>query len=324
MKLTLEHVKSGVYGLAVGDALGVPVEFSQRNELDKNPVTGMREYGTHNQPKGTWSDDTSMVLATMDAMSKKRLNMWFIMDRFYRWAYQDEYTAGGKVFDIGGTTRTALHNWTMGELLEDCGGRDVMDNGNGSLMRMLPMAFYQHIITGDLYVSEELYDYVRKLSSITHAHRLSIECCNYYVWIARYILKNRDIYKIELELLIYDAIHEFEEYFFSKSSLGIIANTQNQTLADYLLLSRDEVSSTGFVLDSLIASLWCLCNTGTYKDAVLTAVNLGGDTDTIAAITGSLAGLAYGYDAIPEKWIKELQNKELINLICERFYNELK
>lgn len=321
-----KKILSGMFGLAVGDALGVPVEFSKREMLDQDPVTGMREYGTHNQPKGTWSDDTSMVLATMDAMCWRGFSLPAIMDMFVKWLYSAEYTAGGVVFDVGGTCSEAINNWRMGEEIDKCGGCDEYNNGNGSLMRMLPLVYwvYQYYGTG---ICPESVNAIYEASSLTHAHIVSKVSCVYYVYIGIYVMIYG--YKRGLKKAIREAIEDVETYYYEGVNTysereNIVRIIFTSSLKTFLEFPREVINSTGFVVDSLIASVWCLYNTNSYKEAVLQAVNLGGDTDTIGAITGSIAGLYYGYEGIPKEWIKDIQNKELIKGICERFYTEIK
>ena len=164
--------RDGIIGLAIGDAMGVPVEFVEREKLMNNPVTEMLERGSHNQPKGTWSDDTSLTLATMDSIIHCfGISTEDMGNRFVKWMEDAEYTAGGERFDIGRTTLIALsrfekegHPFESGLAAED-------SNGNGSLMRMLPIAYYcysAHLNTSDVL------DVVKKVSYITHAHEVSV------------------------------------------------------------------------------------------------------------------------------------------------------
>ena len=131
---------SAIMGLCVGDALGVPVEFSSREQLKRNPVVDMRAYGTYNQPAGTWSDDTSMTLCTLDSLSNG-LDYKDIMEKFLSWYKDGEYTPHGEAFDIGMATSKALNKYASGEKPLESGGRGERDNGNGSLMRILPVLF---------------------------------------------------------------------------------------------------------------------------------------------------------------------------------------
>ncbi|MBQ6817211.1 MAG: ADP-ribosylglycohydrolase family protein, partial [Bacilli bacterium] len=133
--------EDAMYGFVIADALGVPAEFKSRNSLSKSPITDMVGYGTHNVPEGTWSDDTSMVLATQDSINKcGKIDYDDIMNRFAAWYKKGEYTTDGKVFDIGITTSNAIRNYSSGKKALKCGGTGERDNGNGSLMRMIPVA----------------------------------------------------------------------------------------------------------------------------------------------------------------------------------------
>lgn len=309
--LNKEKILGGVYGLAIGDALGVPVEFCKREILDQAPVKDMEAGGTHKQDKGTWSDDTSMVLATMDAMSAGGLSYGMIMDNFKKWFTQARYTATGLVFDIGGTTSAAIHSYMRGELIDRCGLDDERSNGNGSLMRILPMIYYVAPKYG-MEVNPVVVEQVGKVSSLTHAHEDSKRCCVYYVYIGMYVMEYGGN---GIQRAIRKAIEAVDLYYHVR---------KEDSLLECVNLTREGIESTGYVWHSLISAIWCLWNSSSYEEAVLRAVNLGGDTDTIGAITGGLAGLYYGYGAIPKEWIKDLKNKELINSICNRFYEQYK
>lgn len=314
--LNKNDIFNGVYGLAVGDALGVPVEFSRREQRDADPVKEMREYGTHNQPKGTWSDDTSMTLATLDALCAEGLHFGRIMDNFKNWLINAKYTAGGTVFDVGGTCHRSISSYAYGYPLELCGENDIYSNGNGSLMRMLPMIYYVYFTYG----TEIGYGGVHRIyeaSGLTHAHIISKVCCVYYVYMGIYIMKFGK--EKGLQKAIEEAIQTVNEYYTNNPEEVFLS--QLSTIAE---LPREEIKSTGYVIDSLEASIWSLYNSSSYREAVELAVNLGGDTDTIGSITGSLAGLYYGVEDIPAEWVDCLQNKELINSICERFYEMYK
>lgn len=142
-RIVLKNVYDGIIGLAIGDALGVPVEFRSRQEIAKNPVVSMREYGTHKQPIGTWFDDTSLTLALMDSIvENNEINYTDIMDRFSNWLMYNDYTATREVFDVGNSNSRAIMNYGRGMNPIECGGTSEYENGNGSLMRILPLAFY--------------------------------------------------------------------------------------------------------------------------------------------------------------------------------------
>lgn len=320
--LNKEKLLGGVYGLAVGDALGVPVEFQSREYLEKKPVGNqMLGRGTYNQPVGTFSDDTSMTIATLDTMSAGGLSTGAMMEAFAKWYKFGEYTPHGETFDIGGTTRQAIERYLAGEDPESCGLDGEMDNGNGSLMRMLPMIFYIYLKEG-AGITPKAVDLIYRLSGLTHANIVSKVSCVYYVYIGIAILlfwEQRGI-----QWCIKQGVEDVEEFFSDNEPQYVLNYTGMESLKDSLELEEHDIKSTGFVVDSLEASLWCLYTTSSYKEAVLRAVNLGGDTDTIGAITGSLAGLYYGYEEIPKVWVKDLKNKKLINSICDRFYEQHK
>lgn len=264
----MKKLKDAIYGLAVGDALGVPYEFKNRGEFYCSDMIG---YGTHNQPEGTWSDDTSMTLATCASIKNKGcIDLMDIRLQFEKWLLNKEYTPYGEVFDCGNTCYYAIKN--------KCGENDEWSNGNGSLMRIIPLAFVDGVTDED----------IMNVSAITHAHEISKNICVKYVKIARNILEGKEINK------------------------AITDCTSEDFVYNLLNLKEDSIKSGGYVVDSFNSSLWCLLNTDNYVDCVLKAVNLGGDTDTTAAIAGGLAGVYYGYDAIPKKWIEKIKRKDII------------
>ena len=252
-------LRDAIYGLAVGDALGVPYEFLTRGSFR---CDGMAAYGNHHQPKGTWSDDTSLTLATCASIKATgRIDADDIRRRFVAWYESGEYAIGRDVFDVGGTTARAI--------LSGVGEMGEHSNGNGSLMRIAPLAY-----------TDADDDEIRAVSAITHAHAISREACVRMVHVAR----------------------------------RLIAGEGPRDVAGSLIgVPESEVRSGGFVLDTERAALWCLANTSSYAECVLTAVNLGNDTDTTAAVAGGLAGIAYGMGGIPAEWLNALLGKSTID-----------
>lgn len=306
--MDMNKVRAGVIGHAVGDALGVPVEFASRNQLKAFPISDMEGYGTHHVPAGTWSDDTSMEVALLQSLVElKKFNYEDIMKKFCEWWREDKFTATGKTFDIGGTCAGAIGNYIRGKSLAECGETSEASNGNGSLMRILPVAFVcdKNSITGN-----DRHELVRKVSSLTHAHEISVLGCYIYVNFVCRLLEGDSL------VMAYYKTQQEDYSMFSDSSLERYRRILIHNIDS---CEEDEISSTGYVLSSLEASLWCLLTTGSYREAVLKAVNLGNDTDTIGAITGSMAGIYYGYDAIPEKWIKKLQRSDYLLNLCDQF-----
>lgn len=303
---------NGIIGLAVGDALGVPVEFRRRQELKESPVVDMREYGTHNQPKGTWSDDTSLTLCLMDSLISG-YNPWNIADKFISWLNKRLWTPYGQVFDVGNTTRNAIRYMQYDIEPADCGGRQLKDNGNGSLMRILPLAYY-------LLDKEEniRYKTIYDVSAMTHGHSISKIACVIYIELAIQILKGNSIEDSYKQMCKNITEHyEYLEPILIEPFSRILNGNIEQ-------LVEDEIKSTGYVVDTLEASIWCLLTTSSYKECVLKAVNLGDDTDTTGAVVGGLAGLVYGIDSIPNEWIECLARKDDIVDLCNRFSDSIK
>lgn len=303
------HVRSLLFGVAVGDALGVPVEFRGREYFKNHPVTGMTGYGTHHQPPGTWSDDSSLTFCLAEALTHP-FDPEVIGQTFIRWYREGYWAAGERLFDIGGATHEAIHRLIGGVPAASAGGDDETDNGNGSLMRIAPLVFH---IAGKPVA--ERFEITRLVSSITHAHIRSVIACFYYLEFCRGILSGQD------KFAIYHQLKGDINRFALDYPLPPYEIRQFERLLqhDIFSLGEDTIESSGYVVHTLEASVWCLLTTGTYSEAVLKAVNLGGDTDTTAAVTGGLAGLLYGYDAIPADWIHLLVKKEAIADLAERF-----
>ena len=305
---------SAIMGLCVGDALGVPVEFNSRENLKSNPVYDMRGYGTYNQPPGTWSDDTSMTLCLADSLASG-LNYWDIMVKFSEWFTKGKYTPHGSAFDIGLTTNKALSRFTQGIEPLSCGCIDEKENGNGSLMRILPLVFYLRSAFGaDFYKSDASFQVIHNISALTHCHPRSKVACGIYICIAGKIIEGENIKEAVNNGIsaAKDFYHEHNEFFDQWKHFRRILGD------DFQKTDERSIYSSGYVIDSLEASIWCLLNTSSYKECVLKAVNLGEDTDTVGAIAGGLAGLYYGIENIPSKWLSKLQKREYVEGISQR------
>lgn len=307
-------VKAGIFGVCVGDALGVPVEFKSRETLKRFPVTDMQEFGSWNQPKGTWSDDSSLTLCLAESLTKS-YDLGKIGESFVKWVKYGHWTAHGRLFDIGGTTRHSIARLIKGESARFSGNIFEEDNGNGSLMRILPLAFYLK----DEEDIETLYRTVKEVSSITHGHFRSVFSCFVYVTFATELIKRKN--KEEAYAYTKKRALEFaEDQGFNPKEIQLFNRILKNDISAY---PEDEISSGGYVLHSLEASFWCFLNSETYSEAVLKAVNLGEDTDTTGAITGGLAGIYYGFENIPEEWVEVLARKEDIEKLCIKLETQL-
>lgn len=309
--------KDGMLGLIVGDALGVPVEFMSRTELMKNPVTGMREYGTHHQPRGTWSDDSSMALAELDSIrTVGTIDYTDMMERFSRWCMYGEYTPFGEVFDIGIATSRALMNYAKGIAPLESGGKTEWDNGNGSLMRILPVCLYLFERQKKVCTSENESIYIiHAVSALTHAHVRSQMACGIYYFLVKAILEEEG----SLENRLQKGMDRAYQYY--RQDLSNHRELENYKrladLSEFKENPKEGIKSSGYVVDTLEAAVWCLLHSHSYKETVLMAVNLGEDTDTIGAVAGGLAGLYYKEEGIPKEWIQVIQRREWIEEVLQ-------
>ncbi len=308
MDLT-ERLKGGIIGACLGDALGVPVEFKSRQFLQQNPVHDLIGYGTYNQPPGTWSDDSSMTFCTIDSLSSG-YNLKNIANNFIKWRYESFWTPYGIVFDIGISTTKAIIKLNTSKSPQSAGNNEENSNGNGSLMRILPLVFYF-----DANKTENRFKIISDVSSITHAHIRSILSCYIYTEFARLLSSGMDKFEAYKQTIA-DLKPFLKENCTNLSELKSFDRVLNGKIS---LLSENQISTSGYVIDSLEASFWAFLNAGSYSDAVLKAVNLGGDTDTTASITGGLAGLYYGFDALPAIWVKKLARINDIYQLIEKF-----
>lgn len=299
----------GLMGFVVGDAMGVPLEFKSREELLKKPVTKMIGYGTYHMPEGTWSDDTSMMIAMIDSINAKNgIDYNDIALKFVAFKNHAQYTPDHEVFDIGNTCRLAIERFEEGH--EDpisCGLNDIHSNGNGSLMRILPIAYYA--------LEKKLKDFevlelVKNISSITHAHEISIMGCYIYVRFAMFLLTGKDKYST------YSMTKCVDYTMFSEETQCVYDRLLKE---DIMKLKINDIRSSGYIVDTLEACIWVLLQSNNYKEAIIGAINLGEDTDTIGALTGGLAGILFGYDFIPQEWIDTIIKKEYLLDIFEEF-----
>lgn len=291
-------------GLAIGDALGVPVEFRRRGTFH---IEGMTGFGTYHQPPGTWSDDTSLALCLAASIESDGVNMEMLANNFVAWWEKGHFTPHGEVFDIGGATRRAIARLTEGVPPEKAGGRDIRDNGNGSLMRVAPLVFSLYGKT-----PRERYEIVAKVSSVTHGHPISITGCQIFLEYLRLLHMGRspEVAYAELKQAI-----NFNRDLLDSEGLKAFGRILEGNIA---ALHENKIDSGGYVVETLEASMWAFLNTRNYAEAVLKSVNLGSDTDTTGAVTGAMAGLHYGLHAIPAEWLKTLAKGKMIRNIATR------
>ncbi|CCI85528.1 ADP-ribosylglycohydrolase family protein [Lactobacillus pasteurii DSM 23907 = CRBIP 24.76] len=315
-KISKKQIFDGILGFAIGDALGVPVEFMSRSDLDMNPVTDMSAGGEHGQVAGTWSDDTSLTLATVDSLTKAGVDYKDLMERFSKWLWEGDYSARGEAFDVGGTTKTAIFNFNKGAKALESGEISDWTSGNGSLMRILPIVLYLHA-QGKGKLDRESAEIIHNYSKCTHANPRCLIACGIYAEVVFNLLKGYPL-PLAIRSGIADALAFYNQDPFFARYLYEFAN-----LVHIFELRREQIKSTGYVVDTLYAVLWCLANNHSYEEVVLSAVNLGDDTDTIAAIAGGAAGLVYGVEAMPADWLHTLAKGDWIKQLCTDFYSSL-
>lgn len=304
-----ERILGGLWGAVVGDALGVPVEFYTRDDRKRDPVTGMRGYGTHNQPPGTWSDDSSLLLCTVDSLINHDFDLSDMGQRFVRWYREGYWTPCGQVFDIGGTTRRAIKRLEKGVAPEKAGDSDENSNGNGSLMRILPVALRFADVP-----AAQLLDYAHRASGLTHRHPRSRVACGFYCLMAAALLKGSsplEAYTASVETGL--------KVYAGKPYLREMAPFRKFVSGRIHELPESDIGSGGYVVDTLEACVWCMLNSSSFEEAVLKAINLGGDTDTTGCVTGGLAGVHHGVSAILKAWKGALVRKENLKKVFGSF-----
>ena len=307
------HVRDGIFGLAVGDAMGVPTESYKREALLEKPVIKMTPKVSAGIPKGAWSDDTSLTLATIDALSKSGINYTAMADNYVRWFTSNHFCSINESFGIGKTTLKALVRYTQRlEEAYECGSDSEEDCGNGSLKRIIPIAYY---FVAHKESDRKILEVVKKTSSITHANEIVICGCYIYVRLVMNLLKGNN------KVSALEQVKRLDFSFFSKATV----NKYKRILSsDITKLTIDEIKTTSYVVDTLETAIWCFLKADSYQKCAIATTNIGGDTKTIGSLAGALSGIFYGYNNIPIVMLEGLRKKEYIENICEQYEMYLK
>ncbi|KOY83165.1 ADP-ribosylglycohydrolase family protein [Lysinibacillus macroides] len=301
-----ERMLSTLYGGVIGDMMGVPVEFKARGTFYVEDVMG---YGTYNQPPGTWSDDTSLTLCLVENLIEQG-DTASLMDKFVQYMEQGYWTPFGEMFDIGITTAEAVSNYKKGILPESCGKTGEFDNGNGALMRIAPLVF---VMREELDFSKRA-ALIQQYTEITHAHPRSIVGSMVYSEVLLSLYRNNSL-KAALQE-VYVLLH----YHLQENLKAELASYDRIFQESFLSIAEGDIQSTGYIVHSLEAALWCVGTTTTFKEAILKAVNLGEDTDTVATLAGTLAGMHYPLEEIPTDWLNKMMKKQEIDQLITTFY----
>ena len=292
-----DRYRGALLGLAVGDCLGMPLEFKQPGE---RIVTGMESGNPFDVPVGSWTDDTSMALCMADSIvTKGGFDPHDQVQRYIRWWKEGLWSSTDRCFDIGITVRGALRRYTTSET-PYLGSTDPHTAGNGSLMRLapIPMAFGY-----DAALCEE---YARKSSATTHGAPTTLDACAVYAYYMAKALVGtpRDVFLAAYTGTIHT--HEIQAV-----AAGSVRTKQPPAIV-----------GSGYVVQSTEAALWAFAGNETYATATLAAVNLARDADTTGAICGMLAGAYWGESAIPAEWLATLARRRDIEWIAEELLRQ--
>lgn len=303
-----QQIENILYSGIVGDAIGVPVEFKKR---DSYYIDSMLDSGTWKQPKGSWSDDTSFTLPLMEILYTGG-SYEQIMQKFEDYMFHGQYTPDGSVFDIGATCAKAIRNWSINHLpAVECGDPSVYANGNGSLMRLAPLGIH---LVNESNLTKRL-KLEREYTCLTHRHPRAIVASYIYLEIIHELLNGQDLQNTlthlpnQLAKVLQDRPEELAEL---PQFNSIFKDNFSST-------PRNAIKSTGYVVDTLAACIWCVLNSTNIDSSILLAVNLGDDTDTIASITATLSSCIYLEDHVSDKWKNQLRNQHLLRRIIDPF-----
>ena len=302
-----EKIEGGIVGLLVGDALGVPYEFHVPGQIpplvkiEFDPPGGFRR--SHGDvPPGTWSDDGAHALILLASLLHcGKLALDDLGRRLINW-YDNGYKAvDAHVFDVGVQTANAINRLQSGVPAHQAGLRDEHANGNGSLMRVLPLALWHK---GTI---EQLVADAQEQSIVTHGHLRSQVCCALYCLWARYTMEEVD--------------DPWREAVASLRNLyGETAPAREEL--EWSIRPDDPADGTGsgYVVDCLRSARWAV-QAGSYEQVVKAAISLGNDTDTTACVAGGIAGIRDGMNAIPERWRTCLRGEELYHDELQQLIN---
>lgn len=304
-----ERIEGGLIGLLVGDALGVPYEFHPpesippADRIEFEPPASFRRAhaGT---PPGTWSDDGAQALALLASLlDRGRLDLDDLGRRLLAWRDRGEWAVDGRVFDVGLQTSQALRALRRGTPAAEAGPDGEHDNGNGSLMRVLPLALWHRGPDAELAAD------ARVQSRVTHGHARAGACCALYCLWARRTLEGVD-----------------DPWAAAVASFRSVHTGEPRVLAelDTVIRPGDPPGGRGggYVVDCLRSARWAV-EAGPYEQAVKSAVSLGNDTDTTACVAGGIAGLRDGIAAIPERWRRALRGREIVAPLLEALLTRL-
>ena len=246
----------------------------------------------------------------------KGIDLDDIMENFMKWMYDGEFTPYGYAYDIGNGTMEAIDRYRRTRNAKKCGGERDWNNGNGSLMRILPACIYcSEMLRRGKFTESNAVQAIHEVGGLTHAHIRAKIACGFYFFMADSILTGEGSLRSRLQAGLDKGFAFYESYLAGKDNLRHYHRLQD--LDRFAAVPAERIKSSGYVVDTLEAAVWSLITTENLEQALLKAVNLGDDTDTVGAVTGGLAGLYYGYDRIPAAWLDAIKRREWIEGLCE-------
>lgn len=313
-KQVSETIQQVFLAIATADALGVPVEFAPRSVRQADPVTGMRGNGTYVEvPAGHFSDDTSLSFCLAESMVQSgadRIDLDDLAVRFIRWLHEGYWTADNWVFDVGIATRASIERLHAGCSPELAGGTGEHQCGNGALMRIMPLLFHPLFQRGNASERQRL---IHQVASLTHRHPRSTLACYIYLELADALLQGmekQDAYTHVCATIPASLNHDLA------LELSHFTRVLNKGLP---LLPESDIESSGYAVHTLEASIWLLLHYDGFRATALAAVNMGSDTDTIAAVVGPLVVLADPQRSeIPAEWLEVLARRNDIGDLAMR------
>ncbi len=315
---SISKIKDCIIGYATGDAFGLPFEGVEREKLINNPVTDMYGDGSQAVGAGTFSANTSMTIATMDSMIKEReIDYDSLMEHYTEWIVNGKYTVTDEAIDLDKTTIKSLTNYNeaLSKGLEpdpiDCGIEEEIYS-NETLQRMIPIAFYSYYKKLN---QEQTLSIIKDVTYLTNKNEINVIGDFIYVNYLLNILHEKDKYA---------SINMLKSLNYSLFDEEHLSHYDRILKGDINKLSLDDINSNKDIVSTLEAVLWLVLKTENYSQSLIGAVSLGDDTDTIAALTGGITGLLYGYDEIPLKWKDKLIKKEYLIEYCKEFERVLK
>ena len=299
----MSQISNAFIGFTLADAFGVPVEFLERDTYKINELVG---YGSWDVPAGSWSDDSAMMFITMQHLLDNE-SIDQLKQSFCDWAYRGYWTFDNSpAFDVGITIREVIDRW---ELIgfHELAKTDEFSNGNGALMRILPVAIWSY---AKKMKGPTLFSFIKTYAELTHGHIRSTLCCYHYTMVVHQLLDKHSLPE-SLQKANASLIEMLNEYPSEKPHFERILILEK--------LPREQIASTGYVIDTMEAVYWSLLNSSNYYEAIHLAVHLGKDTDTIGALTGGLAGLLYDELNVPDAWIDSLAKIDEIKQLIAQF-----